>query len=198
MSKLTEQAIRQAFRDMLADRSLDTITVTELVHRCGINRKTFYRHYSSLGALASALASEGLMQAIGEDCYPENWQRGMLRAFAWLKENRKAVENIYASVYYEEVRRSTAITIHAGLEKNLTRALEIYRENTGRDLVLKPDDTDLVLRYFTTTVQAFLEEYIALDMRYAPASYVERMELLIFNEMYPIFDRFYAYYQKQK
>ena len=48
MSKFTQQAIIDTFLKMLACKSLDKITVKEIVNECGINRNTFYYYYKDM------------------------------------------------------------------------------------------------------------------------------------------------------
>ena len=47
----SKDAIRQAMIDLLMEKELDEITVSELSERAGVNRKTFYNHYDNLMAL---------------------------------------------------------------------------------------------------------------------------------------------------
>ena len=47
----TKRAIMQAFNELLKEKSLDKITVTELAQRAEINKGTFYLHYTDLYAL---------------------------------------------------------------------------------------------------------------------------------------------------
>ena len=48
MSKNTLADISTTFTEMLKEMSFDRITVSELVHRCGISPNTFYYHYGNI------------------------------------------------------------------------------------------------------------------------------------------------------
>lgn len=72
MSALTKKALLRTAEELLTEKNLDDITVKEVVARCGINRKTFYRHYRSLPDLVAAAAAENLAAAVGDRIYPEN------------------------------------------------------------------------------------------------------------------------------
>lgn len=50
----TLNAIDTAFEALICEKDYDTISVTELAKRAGINKKTFYRHYPSLHDLLAA------------------------------------------------------------------------------------------------------------------------------------------------
>ena len=47
----TRESIRNSFKDMICRMDYEKITVKELTELAGINRKTFYLHYSSLDEL---------------------------------------------------------------------------------------------------------------------------------------------------
>lgn len=48
MAQFTKKAIIQTFLELLAHKSLDKITVKDIVDRCGINRNTFYYYYKDI------------------------------------------------------------------------------------------------------------------------------------------------------
>lgn len=48
MAQFTKKAIIRTFLDLLNKRSLDKITVKDIVAECGINRNTFYYYYKDI------------------------------------------------------------------------------------------------------------------------------------------------------
>ena len=54
----TEDLIEEALLILLKNRSLDTITVRELCDKAGINRTTFYNHYSSPAGVLEKMAAD--------------------------------------------------------------------------------------------------------------------------------------------
>ena len=47
----TLTSIRKSFYELVLEKNYNEISITELTDRAGINRKTFYLHYSSLDDL---------------------------------------------------------------------------------------------------------------------------------------------------
>lgn len=58
-----KERIENAFWDLLADREYHKITVTDIVHEAGVNRNSFYYHYSSLPELADSAIMHVVQQA---------------------------------------------------------------------------------------------------------------------------------------
>ena len=54
----SRKLIAMALADLLQEKPLDKITVTDVVRRAGINRGTFYAHYSSLPDVLSSLIDQ--------------------------------------------------------------------------------------------------------------------------------------------
>ncbi len=58
----TRRIIRTALIDLMAEKELSAITITELSQRAMINRKTFYRHYGSVSEVVKELENEILAE----------------------------------------------------------------------------------------------------------------------------------------
>lgn len=54
----TRRIIRSTFMDLLSEKPMARITISELCRRAEINRKTFYRHYTDLSDAAAELENE--------------------------------------------------------------------------------------------------------------------------------------------
>ena len=54
----TVASIRKAFFELVVEKNYNDISITELTDRAGINRKTFYLHYTSLDDLVSEIEDE--------------------------------------------------------------------------------------------------------------------------------------------
>ncbi len=54
----TKNGIKQAYLELLEEKPLAKITVSELAERAGINRKTFYAYYDGIEDLHAALEDE--------------------------------------------------------------------------------------------------------------------------------------------
>ena len=84
MSKFTQQAIIDTFLKMLACKSLDKITVKEIVNECGINRNTFYYYYKDIYDLL-------------EDVNSKTFYDECMRAFDVMMKYKNALLHIYNS-----------------------------------------------------------------------------------------------------
>ena len=56
--------IRQSFMELLKEKKLEKITVTDIVNRADINRSTFYAHYADVRALMEEMQQEVVERTI--------------------------------------------------------------------------------------------------------------------------------------
>lgn len=56
--------IRQSFLELLKEKRLEKITVTDIVKRADINRSTFYAHYADVRALIEEIQQEFVEQSV--------------------------------------------------------------------------------------------------------------------------------------
>ena len=93
MPRSTKGEIQAALLELLEQKPLDEITVTELVERCGISRQAFYYHFSDLyGVVDWGLQQE--MEKL-QDIRPDQWWTVMQQTMERLRNHRTVVLNIY-------------------------------------------------------------------------------------------------------
>ena len=73
--RVTKMLIRRAFTDMIGKMSIERISVKELCQRAGINRGTFYAHYTDIYDLRDKLEQEMMtdFQRALEPCSRPRW-----------------------------------------------------------------------------------------------------------------------------
>lgn len=61
----TKRAIRNAFSDLIKEKDIDKITITELTERADIDRRTFYFHYNTIMDIVMEIEKE-VIQSLNE------------------------------------------------------------------------------------------------------------------------------------
>ena len=72
MSAYTKKAIKNSFLKLLNDRPLNQVTVKAIVEDCGINRNTFYYHFTDIPSLATEIITERADQIIRQYANPDS------------------------------------------------------------------------------------------------------------------------------
>lgn len=97
MAKDTKQRLADSLKSLLSQKTLDHITVKEIVAKCGINRQTFYYNFQDVYALLDWIFQQEIVRLqLGDPDCP--WKEGFCRTVQYLRDNQKLVLNAYRSV----------------------------------------------------------------------------------------------------
>ncbi len=101
MPNFTRKAIKSSFMKLLNEQPLSKISVKSIVEECGINRNSFYYHFSDIPALIEEIVKENFDALINK--YPSitSIEACLNEAFRYILENKRAILHIYKSVNRE-------------------------------------------------------------------------------------------------
>jgi AcrR family transcriptional regulator len=174
MSDITEKAIRDSFMKLIGERPLDKITVKDIVDDCGINRRTFYYHYSDIYALVEQILREETDAAISKYASPDAWQDGFISAARFALDNRRAVYHICNSVRREDleqyVKRISRQVIETFVEK-------ISKSPDAGDAVPEQDKR-LITDFYCCALTGMVMDWIAGGMEGDTAAMIRRLGYL--------------------
>lgn len=102
MNTETEEKILNAALKLLEEKNLDKISVKDICDECGINRNTFYYHYTDIYAVLDALLENAstLMKNEGEG---SDMLTDYEKRVAFISTNKKAVMHVYQSKQRETI-----------------------------------------------------------------------------------------------
>ena len=103
MLQRTKKAIVNSFIKLLNEKPLDKITVKNIAEDCGINRNTFYYHFSDIRELTVYTIDSQIHSVSELDFNGDSWVDSFVEAAKFVIDNKKAVYNIYNSLNRETV-----------------------------------------------------------------------------------------------
>jgi AcrR family transcriptional regulator len=89
----SRRLIRQAFIELIQEKDLEKITVTDVIIRADINRGTFYAHYQDIRAVIEQIENEviekmlDILREFHYDNFFENPMHLLLKISSWLEED---------------------------------------------------------------------------------------------------------------
>ena len=97
----TKARLARSLKELMAEQSLDRITVKEIVRRCGVNRQTFYYHFRDMHDLLDWMfiheGAEFLKNNPVYDC-DDDGQSALKMICYYLQEHKSNVLSIYHSM----------------------------------------------------------------------------------------------------
>lgn len=105
MSQTTKKALAASLKNLLTHKTLDNITVKDIVTVCGVQRQTFYYHFQDIYALIEWIYISEVTRAINDKKTYATWNQGFYQLFQYILENKSFVMNTYRSIKCEDLEK---------------------------------------------------------------------------------------------
>ena len=132
MNQLTKEAIARAFTELLETRPIEKITIKDITDSCGINRQTFYYHFSDIYDLMEWSLNRELKKAIGtEEISVADWKNQVKKIFLVMRSRKQGLLNAYDDrnrLYYEVFLKKEIRPLISKLVADFPEATEISQE----------------------------------------------------------------------
>ena len=186
MSKFTQKAIMLTFLEILKQKSLDKITVKDIIEMAEINRNTFYYYFDDIYDLIDCIFESEKQSVMKEFKEDSTFYEEFVKAASVVINNRQAIIHIYNSKskdilyhYLEEVTESV-------VRRFVRKAAEGYKiTDDGIEFVTyfyssaivgstihwvrqgMPDYSEILIRKisesFEVSVESVIQNYVLTD-----------------------------------
>ena len=182
MSQTTKRALEASLKNLLLQKPLEKITISDIADDCGINRMTFYYHFKDIYDLVEWSCVEDATKALeGKKTY-ETWQQGFLQIFNAVLNNKPFIMNVYHSVNREHVE-----TYLYKLTFNLL--IDVIEEKSVGLGVLK-EDKEFIANFYKCAFVGLMLEWIKNDMKDDPQHMINRLDILIHGDITRAMNKF--------
>lgn len=182
MAQTTKRALAASLKKLLRDRSLDNITVKDIVEDCEVNRQTFYYHFQDIYDLLIWVFSNEAEAVIADNRHAETWREGFLNTFRYAKENRGLILHVYRSNGREHLARY--------LYDMVQQLLYDVLEENCKGLNVAEGDKKFIADFFKYAFVGIMLEWIAHDMKDDPRAIVDRVAKLMEGEFLHALEKF--------
>lgn len=165
--------IINTFRQLIQNKSLDKITVTEICEKSVINRQTFYNHFSDLFDIFKTLFQEELSEEIAQNRTFENWRGGFLATLNYLKRNSRMILNVYDSTY-----RSEADLFFVSISNQLLdHVVDECMSNMNIDLI--EPDCRFIVNFYRHVFNGLMIDWVNEGMKESPTDLLRKLQIMI-------------------
>ncbi len=190
MANYTERILEGTLIELMKTCKLNDISVKQLVAECGMNRKTFYYHYGSIADVLMAVLERELRAAVAHRTLPSNWKEGGAAALNYLRMNKAMMQNIYASVYWPEIKIGLNKLLNECVDSNIGEAYNIFLDQNNGDASLPSGSYNYILRFYSGATMALVEQWFVDGMKETGEKYIELFDNFLHDGMFFVFDRF--------
>ena len=177
MSQVTKRALEASLKNLLLQKPLSKITISDITEDCGINRMTFYYHFKDIYDLVEWSCLEDASRALAGNKTYETWQQGFLQLFKAVQDNKPFIMNVYHSVSREQVENY--------LYKVTYDLLEGVVEEQAQGMSVRDEDKAFIATVYKYAFVGLMLDWIKNDMKGDPQLLVDRLELVIHGNVVP-------------
>ena len=136
-SEAAKRAICAALKNRMSQKSLNKITVSEIMRDCGMARQHFYYHFEDIYDAVRWMFDQEAVALLREHEGVMLWQDGLLQHFEYLQENRAVCLCALHSMSREHLKRFFQTDIHAIIQNTLLGiAAELQYPASAREVAL--------------------------------------------------------------
>ncbi len=183
MAQFTKKAITDTFLELLNEKSLDRITVKDIVVKCGVSRKTFYYYFDDIYDLL-----EKYLEDLKQDSVPRiedvsSFEAELLRLAWFVTNNKRAVYHIYNSLSRDKLEdylyESALPVINKTINQRLEKSAYSKEDIDILSMVCANAFTGCILRWIKDGMKAdfdYILKRIAVMFEDSLVSAVQRAE----------------------
>ena len=182
MSQVTKRALEASLKNLLLQKPLSKITISDITEDCGINRMTFYYHFKDIYDLVEWSCQEDASKALAGNKTYETWQQGFLQLFKAVQDNKPFIMNVYHSVSREQVENY--------LYQLTYDLLEGVVEEQAAGMSVRPEDKAFIANVYKYAFVGLMLDWIKHDMKGEPKQIIDRLDRVIHGSIAAALGRF--------
>ena len=182
MSQVTKRALEASLKNLLLQKPLSKITISDITEDCGINRMTFYYHFKDIYDLVEWSCQEDASKALAGNKTYETWQQGFLQLFKAVQDNKPFIMNVYHSVSREQVENY--------LYQLTYDLLEGVVEEQAAGMSVRPEDKAFIANVYKYAFVGLMLDWIKHDMKGEPKQIIDRLDLVLHGSITAALGRF--------
>lgn len=169
MKSYNKQLLADNLKLLMETKSIDKITVTELVEITKVNRQTFYYHFQDIYDLLGYIYKTETIDTIEMLPSLSTWKEGIHYIFKYVNDNKAFCINTYRSIGQEHMENFLTNIIFQLLKP----VLEEINPN------LKEDTESFILHFYTNALMGILIEWLKSGLKEDYNIIVKRLILLL-------------------
>ncbi|WP_163193413.1 TetR/AcrR family transcriptional regulator [Clostridium thermarum] len=173
MKQNAKAAIIDSFKELISKKAIDKITVKALCEHCGVNRQSFYNHFTYIMDVFKFIFHQELSKEIAQNRTFETWAGGFLATMNYLKRNSKMMLHVYYSSYWQEAKTYIVHLSGRLMEGVVDECVEKMQVN------LKDKDRSFIVNFYVHVFNGLMIDWVDSGMEEEPEIILKRLLVMI-------------------
>jgi probable dihydroxyacetone kinase regulator len=168
MAQMTKKALATSLKKLLQTKPLTRITINDITEDCGVNRMTFYYHFSDIYALVEWILQEDTTKALKTIKTYSTWQQGFVNVFRSYQEDSAFILNVYHYVGTEKVE--------AYLYRILFDMMKEIVDDMAEGMLVEEKDKIFIVDFYKYALVGIVMNWIKNDMKDDPDEIIRSLD----------------------
>lgn len=165
MAKYIDALLKNTLKEIMTTQDLDDLTVKDLCGKAGINRKTFYNHFTGMSDLVSSMILEQFRNMAEGASGPDIWDQTTRAIMQRMRDDYSFLHAVYVSTYYPDVQKKLKDEMNRCSREFVNAAVRYLSDTEKKTFLLnEPYDTYLVM-FYSALMFSMLENWFSMGMK---------------------------------
>lgn len=153
MSLQTKQKFATSLKKFMTSKSLNKITVTDIIKECGVNRKTFYYHFEDIYDLLKWILEQEAIEVVKQFDLTVDYKEAILFVINYVENNSHILVCAYDALGRQEMRRF--------FYQDFISIIEIFIDNVEKEMGLSVDEKfkRFICNFYTEALAGMLIDW---------------------------------------
>ncbi|MDZ5254448.1 TetR/AcrR family transcriptional regulator C-terminal domain-containing protein [Clostridium sp. LIBA-8841] len=171
ISKMTKELFANSLKKLMREKLIEKITVKEISEDCGLNRRTFYRHFKDIYDLLEWICKTEIDEKIHESLDFQHWQLCFYDLLDYFYENKE--------ISYSLIRFSNRKYIETFICNSINKIIINVIENNKELFNLSDYNEKFLCNFYSLSFTALLLQWIESGMKESPEKLVKNISKIL-------------------
>ncbi|MGL5414517.1 MAG: TetR/AcrR family transcriptional regulator C-terminal domain-containing protein [Clostridium sp.] len=171
ISNMTKELFSNALKLHMKTKPINKITIGELSEECGLNRRTFYRHFKDIYDLLEWSYQTEIKNKIEAYMDFEHWQKGLLDLFDYFYSNKETSISI--------IKYSRREYLEKFLNALLLESIEPVMKQEPHYLKLSANKQNFLIKFYSLSFTTLLINWIEEGMIQPPEEIINYVKKIL-------------------
>ncbi len=174
-SLITKKAMADSLKSLMGKKNLEKITVSDIVHNCGLNRQTFYYHFKDKYDLVNWIYYNEIVSTLEKASDSGNWSSAMLEVLSIMKREKVfyigSLNMDCQNIFYSYLFNAT--------KSMLLKIINQVVKHAPSKRAIEPVDRIFIAEFYTYGLVGMVIQWAKKGMKEPPADIVSRLDHFI-------------------
>lgn len=180
VSEQTKLQLAAALKILMAQKSMDKITIAELTSLCNIRRQSFYYHFEDIYDLLRWMIENEAISLLKQQEGALLWKEGLLQLFRYLEENRTVCLCALKSVGRDHLRRFFEADIYAIIHRTIEQLTENIGVHSNLDSFV---DVEMLTHFYVVALAGMIESWLLGEIDRTPEQLIQFVDIILNDQI---------------